>query len=166
MIGMPGAGKSTVGVILAKHLSFEFVDTDILIQTVHARHLQDIVDNDGYLALRKIEEEALCELNYRHHIVATGGSAVYSHAAMEHLQQTSYIIFLDVELATLKKRINNYETRGLAKHPDQTFQELFAERMQLYRRYADLTIKSDDLSQEKVAKAITREMQTRGMQLK
>ncbi len=164
LIGMPGAGKSTIGVILAKQLSFEFVDTDILIQTVHERLLQDIVDNDGHFALRKIEEDILCGLNLQHHVIATGGSAVYSQAAMEHLSESSITVFLDVSLNSLKQRINNYETRGLAKHPDQSFQELFEERTILYNKYADLVIKSDNIAQEKASELIAQKLSKAGLQ--
>ncbi len=161
LIGMPGSGKSTVGVILAKLASMDFVDTDILIQLAARKHLQDIVDTDGYMALRKLEEDVLLKLDYRDHVIATGGSAVYSPAAMDHLRADGIIIFLDVDLATLMSRIRNYETRGLAKHPDQTLEELFAERVVLYRRYADLTINGSDMTQEEVCSAILDELKAK-----
>src|SRR5512139_586368 len=98
LIGMPGAGKSTVGVILAKQTSREFVDTDLLIQTLQERTLQDIVDTDGYAVLRKIEEDVLLGLSVQNHVIATGGSAVYSDRAMAHLKSGGLVIFLDVDL--------------------------------------------------------------------
>lgn len=154
LIGMPGSGKSTVGVILAKMASLDFVDTDILIQRASGKSLQEIVDGDGYLALRKIEEEVLLKLECRDHVIATGGSAVYSPAAIAHLKRDGVLIFLDVDIQTLKSRIRNHETRGLAKHPDQTLEELFAERLTLYREYADITISGAGLTQEDVCDAI------------
>ncbi|MGE5807798.1 MAG: shikimate kinase, partial [Nitrospirota bacterium] len=120
LIGMPGSGKSTVGVILAKLLSMGFIDTDVMIQTEKGRTLQDIVDHDGYLVLRRIEEEVLRKLDCRNHVIATGGSAVYSRKAMGHLKENGTAVFLNVDLGTLKARVHDYDTRGLAKRPDQS----------------------------------------------
>jgi shikimate kinase len=156
LIGMPGSGKSTVGVILAKQTSRSFVDTDVLIQTSEGRSLQDIVDKEGHMALRQIEERVLLGLNCRNHVIATGGSAVYSHAAMEHLKSNGIIVFLAVELPTLESRIHDVGTRGLAKRPDQTIADLFAERRILYTNYADVTVDCGDRSHEEVgAKVIS-----------
>ena len=154
LIGMPGSGKSTVGVILAKMMTRPYLDTDILIQLVARCSLQDIVDSKGHMALRKIEEDVLLDISCQNHIIATGGSAAYSEPAMMHLKQNGLIVFLDADLDTLKSRIKNYETRGLAKRPDQSFMDLFNERHELYNKYADITIPSDDSSQEEVAETI------------
>lgn len=154
LIGMPGAGKSTVGVILAKETAREFVDTDLLIQSAEGRMLQEIVDTDGYLALREIEEKVLLGLSVRHTVVATGGSAVYSERAMAHLKAHGTVVFLEVELATLERRVKDYRTRGLAKRPDQSFTDLFAERSVLYRRYAEVAIRCDELTMEEVCERI------------
>lgn len=154
LIGMPGSGKSTVGVILAKKTMKDFVDTDILIQKSQARPLQDIVDKDGYLALREIEETVLLDLNVHNHVVSTGGSAVYGERAMAHLKSSGIAVFLDVTLDTLEARVPDFSTRGLAKRPDQSFEELFAERNALYRRYADVTVKCDGLTPEQVCASI------------
>ena len=151
---MPGSGKSTVGVILAKLTSRSFVDTDVLIQTRQGRSLQDIVDGDGYLSLRAIEEKTLLGLDLRSHVIATGGSAVYSTAAMQHLKADGAIVFLDVNLETLKVRVTDYDTRGLAKRPDQNVDDLFAERSALYRKYADITIACEGLGHEEVCARI------------
>lgn len=154
LIGMPGSGKSTVGVLLAKETSRDFIDTDVLIQTSQGRSLQDIVDTDGHLVLRQVEEEMLLSLDCRHHVIATGGSAAYSHPAMRHLKSNGLVVFLDVALSTLKARIHNYETRGLAKRPDQSFADLFEERFSLYSRYADVTIQCSECNQDQVCGAI------------
>jgi len=154
LIGMPGSGKSTVGVILARLASMDFIDTDILIQRSTGRPLQEIVDNDGHMALRKIEEEVLLSLDCRNHVIATGGSAVYSAAAMEHLKKKGVIVFLDVDLEALISRIRDYETRGLAKRPDQTLRDLFDERLSLYHKYADVVVNCAGLTQEEVCAAI------------
>lgn len=154
LVGMPGSGKSTVGVILAKLLSYDFIDTDVLIQSSQRRALQDIVDRDGYLALRKIEEDTLLSLDVRHHVIATGGSAVYSAAAMAHLSANGTVVFLDVDLATLEARVDNLATRGLARRPGQSLAELFAEREALYKNVADITIHCCDMTQEEVCSRI------------
>ena len=158
LIGMPGAGKSTVGVILAKQTSRDFVDTDVLIQTVQGRSLQQILDAEGYLALRKIEEEVLLNLCLRNHVIATGGSAAYSNRAMAHLKSNGVAVFLNVDLATLEARVRDFDTRGVAKRPDQSLAELFQERYTLYTNYADITIQCNDLTQEDVCGRIIREV--------
>ncbi len=148
LVGMPGSGKSTLGVLLAKALSYRFLDTDALIEQRQGRTLQDIVDREGYLALRKIEEELLLSLRLERHVVATGGSAVYSPRAMAHLKENGIIVFLHVELESLKKRIHNFGQRGIAKRPGQTFEALFRERLPLYHKVADLTCDNTRLSPE------------------
>ena len=155
---MSGAGKSTVGVILAKRTSRDFVDTDVLIQTSQGRTLQDIVDTDGYTMLRKIEEDALLGLCVQNHVVATGGSAAYSDQAMTHLKSDGVIILLDVDLVTLESRISDFSTRGLAKRLDQSFAELFDERFALYTKHADITIMCAGLTQEDVCARIIEEI--------
>ena len=156
LIGMPGAGKSTVGIILAKQAKRAFIDTDVLIQTSQGRTLQEIIDTDGYLALRRIEEEILLGLDLRNHVIATGGSAVYSDAAMTRLKSNGIVIFLDVDLPTIESRIKDFGTRGLAKRPDQDLADLFRERCALYRKYADITIRCKEMTQEEVGAAIVR----------
>jgi shikimate kinase len=156
---MPGAGKSTIGVLLAKQTSKDFIDTDVLIQVAEGRLLQDIVDSQGYLVLRAIEERVLLGLSCCNCVVATGGSAVYSDAAMQHLKAGGMTVFLDVDIATLNSRVHDYETRGLAKRPDQSFAELFEERLVLYRKYADLTVNCIGLTQEEVCSKIITGMQ-------
>ena len=154
LVGMPGSGKSTVGVILAKLLSYDFLDTDVLIQSSQRRALQDIVDRDGHLALRTIEEDTLLSLDLQHHVIATGGSAVYSAAAMAHLAAGGTVVFLDVDLATLEGRVDNLATRGLVRRPGQSLADLFAEREALYKQAADITINCTGMTQEAVCSAI------------
>ena len=154
---MPGAGKSTVGVILAKEMSFDFVDSDVLIQLSEKRYLQQIADEDGHIALRHIEENILLGLTVRNHVVATGGSAAYSDPAMRHLATDGIIVFLDVDLPTLESRVGNFDTRGLAKRPDQTFSDLFTERFDLYSKYADITVRCSQMTQEEVCAQIIEE---------
>tara|TARA_R110002049_G_scaffold110858_6_gene259985 strand:+ start:1556 stop:2065 length:510 start_codon:yes stop_codon:yes gene_type:complete len=154
LIGMPGSGKSTVGVVLAKMLSYDFLDTDLLIQSSQQRPLQDIVDSDGHLALRTIEEQVLLSINAEHTVIATGGSAVYSGAAMAHLASTGTIVFLEIGLASLQQRIHNFGSRGLAKRPEQSLADLFTEREALYKRFAEITVDCNGLTQEEVCARI------------
>lgn len=160
LIGMPGAGKSTVGVLLAKRLSRGFVDTDLLIQTAQGRSLQSIVDTDGYLALRDIEEKLLLELHCSNQVIATGGSAAYSFSAMTHLKQNGIVIFLHADLETLHTRVRDFSERGLAKKPDQSLDELFIERYSLYTGHADITIDSCHLRHEEVCARIVDRLDT------
>jgi shikimate kinase len=160
LIGMPGAGKSTVGIILAKLTSRDFIDTDVLIQISQGRLLQDIVDTESHMALRRIEEDIILGLRCDHHVIATGGSAVYSNIAMEHLRANGIVVFLDVDLSTLESRIRDFDTRGLAKRPDQSLSDLFEERVILYRKYADVTIDCAGLSHEEVCTQIIKRLKT------
>nr|WP_282755678.1 shikimate kinase [Desulfuromonas thiophila] len=154
LIGMPGAGKSTLGVVLAKRLSLGFVDTDVLIQVNRGKALQQILDEAGYLELRRIEEEEILRLQVERHVIATGGSAVYSAAAMAHLQRLSTIVFLDVAFDEICRRIHNFDSRGIACAPGQSFAELYQERLLLYRRYAEITIDANRGGQEELAERI------------
>ena len=140
LIGMPGAGKSTLGILLAKSLAKDFVDTDLLIQLEHRKTLQDILEEQGYQALRDAEERVLLNAHYPNHIIATGGSAVYSAAGLQHLKHFGPIIFLDVDIETLEERIHNMNSRGIARPADQTFADVYAERRPLYLQYADIVI--------------------------
>lgn len=154
LTGMPGSGKSTIGVILAKQTSRDFIDTDILIQTAAGRSLQEIVDSDGHMALRRIEEEILLGISCHKHVIATGGSAVYSSKAMDQLGTNGVIVFLDADIATLQSRVKDFGQRGLAKRPDQSFADLFAERVPLYRKYADITVNCSGRTHEQVCAVI------------
>jgi len=161
LIGMPGSGKSTVGVVLAKLLRRDFVDTDLLIQQRAGCTLQQVVDSEGYLALRALEEQAICALQCRGKVIATGGSAPYSEAAMAHLKQDGVVVFLEVDLPTIERRIGDYAARGLAKRPEQSLEDLYEERAVLYRRYADITIDAAMPSQERVAALVADQFQER-----
>jgi len=161
---MPGAGKSTTGIILAKYLSYGFVDTDILIQINHQKSLQAIINESDYLHLRKIEENEILKLNVDNHVVATGGSAVYSQKAMTHLRTISVIVFLRVAYGTLCTRIRNFRERGISKPEHQSFLDLYNERQGLYEQYADLIIDADSLDQESIALSLLNTMKDNGMQ--
>lgn len=150
LIGMPGAGKSTLGLLLAKNLAKDFVDTDLLIQLEHRKTLQDILHVQGYMALREAEERILLNAHYPNHIISTGGSAVYSAAGMQHLKQFGPIIFLDAAINVLEQRINNMDTRGIARPNGQSFADVYAERRPLYLQYADIVIDCNHKTQEQL----------------
>tara|TARA_R110002167_G_scaffold1285_13_gene5504 strand:+ start:1075 stop:1560 length:486 start_codon:yes stop_codon:yes gene_type:complete len=151
---MPGSGKSTVGVLVAKRLGLGFIDTDLLIQQKAGCTLQDIVNQKGYLALRQIEEEVLLQLNVEKYVISTGGSAVYSDAAMKHLKRKGVVVFLDISLDTVVARIGDYSLRGISKRPEQSLIELYEERSALYSRYADIMIQGDALSQDQACELL------------
>lgn len=161
MTGMPGSGKSTVGVLLAKRLGLGFVDTDLLIQQHAGCTLQDIVDNQGYQALRAVEEDVLLMLNVEQQVISTGGSAVYSEKAMNHLKGNGVVVFLDIPLDVVIKRIGNYSLRGISRRPDQSLEELFEERFELYSRHADITVSGVGRDQDEVCEAVVEALETR-----
>lgn len=154
LTGMPGSGKSTVGIILAKYLSFGFIDTDVLIQINQQKSLQEILNGSDYLNLRNIEEQEILKINVQNHVVSTGGSAVYSRRAMSHLRDISTIVFLKVDFETCSTRIHNFDTRGIAKAKNQTFLDLYHERQVLYKEYAEITVDCNIKTQEEIAEEI------------
>ncbi|WP_346836757.1 shikimate kinase [Microbulbifer sp. SAOS-129_SWC] len=154
LIGMPGAGKSTLGVLLAKELALDFVDTDVLIQLREEKTLQEIMNESDYLNLRRIEGEVLAAAELPNHVIATGGSAVYSETGMANLRRFGSIVFLNCSADELRRRIHNYESRGIAKAPGQSFEELFEERQALYRHYADITVDCDGRNLQQVLDAV------------
>jgi shikimate kinase len=145
LIGMPGSGKSTVGVLLAKYLGLDFVDTDILICRREKTTLQDILDTQGLDAFLAAEDAAVRSRGYEDCVVATGGSVVLSDDAMAHLAQNATIVFLDVALPVLQQRITNLESRGIAFAPGQTLADIYDQRLPLYRRWADVTIRCPEI---------------------
>jgi shikimate kinase len=139
LIGMPGTGKSTVGVLLAKALGMGFVDTDILIQLREKRTLQDIIQKSSYLALREIEEQVVLENHYVSKVVATGGSVVHSVKSMAKLKQAGKIIYLSCSIAQLRDRIHDFDARGIAAPIGQGLTDIAIERTTLYEKFGDCT---------------------------
>lgn len=158
LIGMPGAGKSTIGVLLAKRQALDFVDTDLLIQLKFGDALQEIVDTEGYLALRGIEEEVICGMSRDRHVIATGGSAVYSEKAMLHLRDSSVVVFLNVDFKEIQRRVTDFDTRGIAMQKNQSFEDLFHERFPLYEKHADITIHCQEKNQDTITREICEEL--------
>ncbi len=154
LIGMAGAGKSTVGPLLARMLSYDFIDVDELIEADQQQSLQEIVDRYGPEWFRLLEERIILGLDVQCHVIATGGSAVYGAAGMTHLQQQGMVVFLDVPLAILEGRVDDVATRGLARQQGQSFADLLAERQPLYSRYADIIIECAAMSLVEIGTAI------------
>lgn len=158
MIGMPGAGKSTVGVLLAKRVGLNFVDSDLLIQVREDQTLQQILDSRGHLALRAIEEAILLDMPLAGYLVATGGSAVYSEASMSRFRDSGPVVYLAAALESLTARVQAHPDRGIAAPPGQDFAAVYAERVPLYERHATLTVAADSAPAEAVAEMIAREL--------
>ena len=137
LIGMPGAGKSTVGRLLAQQLGLRFADTDRDIESRAGMTLQEIIDSSGHLALRAQEEAVLLSVDLSNAVVATGGSVIYSKAIMERLQQAGPVLYLRVELPTLEQRVAAEPPRGIASGADFSYADVYAERCPLYEHYAD-----------------------------
>ena len=154
LIGMPGAGKSTVGVLLAKMHSLGFIDTDLVVQAGEGRRLQTLIDEGGVDAFRALEERYVCALEARRCVVATGGSVVYSRKAMDHLRRRGVVVFLDLDLANLAKRLTNLPSRGVVRFPGQSLEDLYHERRPLYLGYADAVVDCAGRSHEDVARAV------------
>ena len=143
LIGMPGAGKSTIGVILAKALGCDFVDSDLLICRRRDDTLQKILDREGLTAFLDLEEDVITGLTLRSTVLATGGSVPMRPKAMEHLRAQGTVIYLEVGLPELRQRLSNIRTRGIAFGPGETLETLYEKRTPVYRRWADLTVRCD-----------------------
>lgn len=147
-IGMPASGKSTVGVVIAKRLGYDFIDTDLLIQKQENRLLKEIiadVGNDGFLA---IENQVNRDLEAEHAVISPGGSVIYCEEAMEHFKEIGTIVYLKVSFETINRRISNAKNRGVVLKEGQTLRNLYEERTKLFEKYADYTISEDGLDLE------------------
>lgn len=161
LIGMPAAGKSTVGVLLAKRLGFAFLDTDVEIQTHEGRTLQDVIDHDGIDAFREIEQRCVLDLDVRRTVVATGGSVIYGAAAVEALRRNGVVVYLEASLAVVEARLRDLSGRGLVRRRGQTLRDLYLEREPLYRAAADLTIACDGLALAQIVDRIASRLAAR-----
>lgn len=141
LIGMPGIGKSTVGILLANTLGMRFVDTDILIQEKEGATLIDIIRDRGIERFQRIEEEVLSGLSGDGTVIATGGSAVLLPAAMKHLAEIADIVYLEADLMLIRKRLWNFKTRGIVSTPGKTITDIFNERRPLYRKYSKIKVR-------------------------
>ena len=148
LIGMPGAGKSTLGIVLAKILNKNFIDADLVIQSQCDKTLQKIIDAMGPQGFIDIENEILCDIEAANTIIATGGSAVYSDAAMRHLASIGTVIYLKISYESLVERLHDLQERGVVLKGGiaMSLRDLYDEREPLYQRYADITVNIDDLN--------------------
>jgi shikimate kinase len=154
LIGMPGVGKSTVGVLLAKALGRDFLDVDVFIQAAEGRSLQETIDRDGLAEFCKVEEQYNLCIDLPHAVIATGGSAVYSEKAMQQLAAHGVIVHLDLPVDRIEHRIRNLCTRGVVMEKGQTIRSLYAQRQPLYRKYAQLTIDCTDKTHDQIVSEI------------
>ncbi len=154
LIGMPGSGKSTCGVLVAKALLKNFYDTDLLLQGLEGKRLQDIIDNMGIDYFVSAEERAILSLNIDATVIATGGSVVYSDEAMQHLKSLGKVIYLHLDYDTMVNRIRNITTRGVVLQNGETLLDMYNERLPLYKKYADKTIICDGFDIEKTVEEI------------
>ncbi|MEF9925436.1 MAG: shikimate kinase [Eggerthellaceae bacterium] len=148
LIGMPGAGKSTLGIVLAKILNYNFIDADLVIQNQCDKTLQKLIDACGPEGFIEVENNILCDLQAEHSIVATGGSAVYSDAAMAHLAEIGTVVYLKISYKQLVQRLSDLQQRGVVMKEGigMSLQDLYDERRPLYEKFAEITIDVDDLS--------------------
>jgi len=154
LIGMPGAGKSTIGVILAKVLGYQFIDADLLIQQQEKRLLSEIIEEEGMERFLEIENRVNAGIETDHTVIATGGSVVYCKEAMEHLKKTGTLIYLKLSYEVLEKRLGNLKGRGVVLKDRQDLKGLFGEREPLYEKYANLVIDEKDMGIEDVLQII------------
>ncbi len=155
---MPGAGKSTIGVLLAKSMLMDFTDTDLLIQKKHSSALCDIINTHGIKEFLKIENDVICEAEFLNCVIATGGSAVYGDGAMKKLKSIGTAVYLHVSPEELEKRIQNIHTRGIAMKEGTTIAALYNERAALYEKYANVTINCTYLSPEQCVDEIIKKL--------
>lgn len=160
LIGMPGCGKSTVGVLMAKALGMAFVDTDVVFQAKEGRKLQKIIEEIGIDAFLAREEEAILGLSCEKTVIATGGSVVYGHRAMKQLHKDGVVVYIRLPYQEIEHRLSNLATRGVTLREGQTLYDLYEERIPLYEKEADFVLDASGLQIEQTVEAIARRMET------
>ena len=155
LIGMPGAGKSTVGVVLAKHEGFGFLDSDLVIQEKTGLLLHEIISREGDEGLRQVENRVNASLRVRHTVIATGGSVIYGREAMQHLRRIGTVVYLKLSCPSIAERLGDLKERGVTLKEGQTLQQLYDERVPLYERYADITIDCEEKSIREIVAEIS-----------
>ena len=148
LIGMPGAGKSTVGVLLAKAISYDFMDTDLVIQKYTGKKLYEIINEHGMEAFLSIENDVLKQILANQTVIATGGSAVFGEEAMEHLRDMATIVYIKLSCDEILRRVKNIKTRGIAMKKGKTLEDVYYERIPLYEKYADIVVECDNMTIE------------------
>lgn len=158
LIGMPGAGKSTIGVVLAKRLGYRFVDSDLLIQESENRLLHEILEQDGIDGFNAIENRVNASIEMDRAVIATGGSAVYGTEAMAHLKSIGTVLYLQIPYEALKERLGDLHERGVSMKEGQTLKDLYEERKPLYEKYADIVVECEGRSIREIVHEITDEL--------
>ena len=159
LIGMPGVGKSTVGVILAKVLGYQFLDADLLIQEQEGKLLKDIIEEAGTDGFVQVENRVIANIDCEKTIIATGGSVIYGQEAMEHLKEIGMVIYLEVPFSALEQRLSDIKGRGVVLKEGQTLYDLFMERTPLYEKYADVRISEEGLGIEETVDLLVSKLQ-------
>lgn len=159
LIGMPGVGKSTVGVVLAKVMGYKFIDADLVIQEKEKKLLCEIIEEVGAEGFIEVENRINSQIEAQHAIIATGGSVVYGVEAMEHLREIGTVVYLKLPFAPLQQRLKNIKDRGVVLKDGQTLLDLYEERVPLYEKYADITIEEDQLNVEQTIEKIMESFQ-------
>ena len=158
LIGMPGVGKSTLGVVLANELGFQFVDADLLIQERENRLLKEIIAEDGVEGFLKIENDVNASIRAEKTVIATGGSVIYGSDAMEHLKEIGTVVYLKLDYDTLDSRLGNLKGRGVVLKDGQTLQDLYNERIPLYEKYADVIVDEGGLDLEQTLTQVLKQI--------
>lgn len=161
LIGMPGVGKSTIGVILAKVLGYQFIDADLVIQKTEGKLLKDIIREKGTDGFIEVENRVNSRIEAQQSVIATGGSVVYGKEAMDHLRSIGTVVYLREDLRDLGKRLRNIKGRGVVLRPGQTLEDLYEERTVLYERYADIIVDEHGLNIEETLEAVEKELRKR-----
>ena len=159
---MPGAGKSTTGVVLAKTLGMQFVDTDLLIQACHHQQLQEIINEQGIEKFLQIENDVVRDLEIENSVIATGGSVIFGAEAMQNLKKNSQVLYIQLSAETIKNRLSNIQTRGIAMAKDKTIEDVFHERIPLYEHYADLIIPAENKTLEETVQLMVDKLKKTG----
>lgn len=164
LIGMPGVGKSTLGVVLAKILGYQFLDSDLLIQQQEERGLSRIIEEEGIEGFKKIENRVNASIEVQDTVIATGGSVVYCEEAMQHLKSVGKVVYLKLSYKSIKKRLGNLKGRGVVLKEGQTLLDLYEERIPLYEKYADIVVNEEGRSLEEGIQAVLEALGKDGIQ--
>ena len=163
LIGMPGAGKSTMGVILAKVMGYRFLDADLLIQEQEKRLLREIIEQEGQEGFIEIENRVNASICTENTIIATGGSVIYGAEAMKHLRSIGTVIYIRLSYQTVSERLGNIRQRGVVLKEGQTLYSLYQERCPLYQKYAHLTIDAEGMDTEQLMETILEQLNSAGL---
>ena len=158
LIGMPGVGKSTAGVVLAKVLGYEFIDADLIIQQQEGKLLREIIAEVGTDGFIEVENRVNSQIEVEKSVIATGGSVVYGKEAMQHLREIGTVVYLKVSYDILEKRLHDIKGRGVVLKDGQDLRGLYEERVPLYEKYADITVCEDNLNVEQTIEKITEQL--------